>query len=171
MTIPIFSIIGWKNSGKTTLMARLVEEFTARGLSVSAIKHAHHSFDIDHPERDTFKLREAGARQIAIASPRRWALMHELKDEPEPPLDEIISHFSGAEIVLVEGYKSSQIPKIEARSKRSLTQSPLAGEFPSVVAIASDKDQEDNALPHFQIDDIPGIANFILRYLKIETDP
>ena len=170
MNIPIFSIVGWKNSGKTTLMARLVKEFTARGLAVSAVKHAHHSFDIDHPERDTFKLREAGARQIAIASPRRWALMHELRDEPEPSLEEIISHFSGADLILVEGYKSSQIPKIEARSKRSLTQSPLTSEFPSIVAVASDVDLEDSALPHFQIDEIPRIAEFILDYLKIETN-
>ncbi len=170
MNIPIFSIVGWKNSGKTTLMARLVKEFTARGLAVSAVKHAHHSFDIDHPERDTFKLREAGARQIAIASPRRWALMHELRDESEPSLEEIISHFSGADLILVEGYKSSQIPKIEARSKRSLTQSPLTSEFPSIVAVASDEDLEDSALPHFQIDEIPRIAEFILDYLKIETN-
>ena len=172
MTTPIFGIIGWKNSGKTTLMARLVEEFTNRGLVVSAIKHAHHTFDIDYPERDTFKLREAGARQIAISSPRRWAFMHELREETEPTLDDIIRHFSEANLILVEGYKSSQIPKIEARSQRSLTQSPLRDEFPSIVAVASDQiSKEEDSIPHFAIDEISDIADFILSYLEIEINP
>lgn len=166
---PIFGVIGWKNSGKTTLLARLVEEFTTRGYSVSAIKHAHHSFDIDHPGRDTYKLREAGARQVAIVSPRRWALMHEFRDEEEPPFAEILSHIRSADLVLVEGYKRGPFPKIEARSSRSITQEPLSEDDPRIVAVAADGDMVTGALPRFDINDITGIADFIAAHLTLES--
>ena len=98
--------------------------------------------------------------------------MHELREETEPTLDDIIRHFSKANLILVEGYKSSQIPKIEARSKRSLTQTPLRDEFPSIVAVASDQiSEEEDSIPHFAIDEISDIADFILRFLEIETNP
>lgn len=166
--LPIFGIIGWKNSGKTTLMARLVEEFTRRGYVVSAIKHAHHSFDIDHPGRDTYKLREAGARQVAIVSPRRWALMHELGDEEEPSFSEILSHIGSSDLVLVEGYKGGPFPKIEARSNRSRTSEPLSETDPLIVAIATDEDNGTGALPHHDINDISCIADFITSHLALE---
>ena len=167
MTYPIFGVIGWKNSGKTTLMARLLEEFTKRGYSVSAIKHAHHSFDIDHPGRDSYKFREAGARQVALVSPKRWALMHELRDEEKPDFDEILSHIGPCDLVLVEGYKGGPHPKIEARSTRSLTQQPLSGDDPQIVAVASDGEMDTGALPDFKINDIVGIADFIAGHLDL----
>ena len=167
MTYPLFGVIGWKNSGKTTLMARLLEEFTKRGYSVSAIKHAHHSFDIDHPGRDSYKFREAGARQVALVSPKRWALMHELRDEEKPDFDEILSHIGPCDLVLVEGYKGGPHPKIEARSTRSLTQQPLSGDDPQIVAVASDGEMDTGALPDFEINDIAGIADFIAGHLDL----
>ena len=167
MTYPIFGVIGWKNSGKTTLMARLLEEFTKRGYSVSAIKHAHHSFDIDHPGRDSYKFREAGARQVALISPKRWALMHELRDEEKPDFDEILSHIGPCDLVLVEGYKGGPHLKIEARSTRSLTQQPLSGDDPQIVAVASDGEMDTGALPDFEINDIAGIADFIAGHLDL----
>ena len=167
MTYPLFGVIGWKNSGKTTLMARLLEEFTKRGYSVSAIKHAHHSFDIDHPGRDSYKFREAGARQVALVSPKRWALMHELRDEEKPDFDEILSHIGPCDLVLVEGYKGGPHPKIEARSTRSLTQQPLSGDDPQIVAVASDGEMDTGALPDFEINDIVGIADFIAGQLDL----
>ncbi len=167
MTYPIFGVIGWKNSGKTTLMARLLEEFTRRGYSVSAIKHAHHSFDIDHPGRDSYKFREAGARQVALVSPKRWALMHELRDEEKPDFDEILTHIGPCDLVLVEGYKGGPHPKIEARSTRSLTQQPLSGDDPQILAVASDGEMDTGALPGFDINDIAGIADFVVGHLDL----
>lgn len=168
MTHKIFGVIGWKNSGKTTLMARLLEEFSRRGLVVSAIKHAHHSFDIDHPGRDSYKFREAGARQVALISPRRWALMHEFRDEEEPDFDEILSHIGSCDLVLVEGYKGGPFPKIEARSSRSLTQEPLSGDDQQIIAIACDDNTDTGALPGFDVNDIASIADFIAGHLGLE---
>ena len=168
MTHPIFGVIGWKNSGKTTLMALLLEEFTQRGYTVSAIKHAHHSFDIDHPGRDSYKFREAGARQVALVSPKRWALMHELRDEEKPDLTEILTHIGPCDLVLVEGYKGGPFPKIEARSNRSLTQEALSDDDQQIVAIASDGATDTGALPGFDMNDIAGIADFIAGHLGLE---
>lgn len=167
MTHPVFGVIGWKNSGKTTLMERLLEEFTRRGLKVSAIKHAHHSFDVDHPGRDSYKFREAGARQVALVSPKRWALMHELRDEEKPDLEEILSHIGPCDLVLIEGYKGGPHPKVEARSTRSLTQEALSDDDPQIVAVASDGDTDTGALPGFNVNDISGIADFIAGHLDL----
>jgi len=113
----IFGVTGWKNSGKTGLMERLITEFTARGLSVSSIKHAHHSFDIDHPGRDSYRHRDAGARQVLLASRNRWALMHELRNEDEPSLGDLLKQLLPVDLVLIEGYKRDRHPKIEAHRK------------------------------------------------------
>jgi molybdopterin-guanine dinucleotide biosynthesis protein B len=168
MTHLVFGVIGWKNSGKTTLMERLLEEFTQRGLKVSAIKHAHHSFDVDHPGRDSYKFREAGARQVALVSPKRWALMHELRDEEKPDFEEILSHIGPCDLVLVEGYKGGPHPKIEARSNRSLTQEALSDDDHKIVAVASDGETNTGDLPGFDVSDISGIADFIAGYLDLE---
>lgn len=168
MSPPVFGITGWKNSGKTTLMARLVAEFSSRGYAVSAVKHAHHSFDIDHPGRDSYKFREAGARQVALASPKRWALMHELRGDDPPGFEEILGHLAPCDLVLVEGYKRASFPKIEARSARSLTREPLSVNDPNILAIASDGATETGGLPHFALEDIAGIADFIVGTLGLE---
>ncbi len=170
MTHPVFGVIGWKNSGKTTLMERLLEEFSQRGYAVSAIKHAHHSFDVDHPGRDSYKFREAGARQVALVSPKRWALMHELRDEDKPDFEEILSHIGPCDLVLVEGYKGGPHPKIEARSARSLTQEALSDNDPQIMAVASDGETDTGALPGFDINDITGIADFIASNLGLAKE-
>jgi molybdopterin-guanine dinucleotide biosynthesis protein MobB len=120
--VNVFGIVGWKNSGKTGLMERLVTEITARGYSVSTIKHAHHSFDVDHEGKDSHRHRVAGARQVLLASRNRWALMHELRDEQEPTLAELLTQISPVDLVLIEGYKRDSHAKIEAH--RSETGSP-----------------------------------------------
>ncbi len=167
MTPPVFGIIGWKNSGKTTLMARLVAEFTERGYVVSAMKHAHHSFDVDHPGRDSYKFREAGAQEVVLASPNRWAIMHELRDNEPPDFHTLLSQVAPCDLVLVEGYKRGTHLKIEARSERCLTQEPLSVNDPNILAIASDGATETGGLPHFALEDIAGIADFIVGTLGL----
>ncbi len=101
----IFGIVGWKNTGKTGLMERLVSEVSSRGISVSTVKHAHHRFDVDHKGKDSYRHREAGAREVLLSSRTRWALMHEVREEAEPTLDELLAHLAPVDLVLVEGYK------------------------------------------------------------------
>jgi len=166
---PLFGVVGWKNAGKTTLTARLIGEFAARGFKVAAIKHSHHGFDVDQPGRDSYKFREAGAREVAIVSARRVAIMHELRDEEEPGLAEIAARLKGSDLLLVEGFKKNDHPKIEARRRESLQSDPLSRQIPGVVAIASDDETETDGLPCFALDDIPAIADFIAQYVKLET--
>jgi molybdopterin-guanine dinucleotide biosynthesis protein B len=165
----LFGVVGWKNSGKTTLMANLVRELARRGLAVSVIKHAHERFDIDHPGRDSFKLREAGAQQIALSSPRRFALMRELRNEPELPLEDVRAYIAPCDLVLVEGFKCQEFPKIETRRNGASSREPLYGTFPEIVAIASDRPgTEDGSLPTFHLDDTRGIADFIIAHLGLK---
>src|SRR5215469_14338296 len=109
----ILGLAGWSGSGKTTLMTALIPELVSRGISVSTVKHAHHSFDIDQPGKDSWRHRQAGAREVMVASAHRWALMHELRSAAEPSLEELLGRLSGADLVLVEGFKAHAHPKIE----------------------------------------------------------
>ena len=165
-TPPIFGIVGWKNSGKTTLMERLIEKFTLRGLTISAIKHAHHSFDVDHKSRDSYKFRSAGARRTAIVSRNRWAMIHELRDEDEPPLAEIIEHVGECDLILIEGYKSSTHDKLEVRNS-NIENKELAPNDPHIIAIAFQGDPSSATLPVFDVDNISEIANFIQKHCGI----
>lgn len=167
MTHKVFGIVGWKNSGKTTLVARLVKEFTRRGYTVSTIKHAHHAFDIDQPGRDSYRFREAGARQVVLVSGRRWALMHELRGEEPPTFEEMLDHIGDCDLVLVEGFKRGPFPKIEARSARSLTRDALSEDDPRIVAIADETGAGGNGLPCFNPQDVPAIADFIVDHLGL----
>ena len=168
MKPPLFGVVGWKNSGKTTLKANLVRELSGRGFIVSVIKHAHERFDIDHPGRDSFKLREAGAAQIALSSPRRFALMRELRDEPELSLEDLHAYLGSCNLVLVEGFKREDFPKIEIRRDGAASREPLQGNFPGIVAVASDRpDTETGGIPTFHLDDKKGIADFIIEYLGL----
>ena len=163
----IFGVTGWKNSGKTGLMERLITEFTARGLTVSSIKHAHHSFDIDHPGRDSYRHRDAGARQVLLASRNRWALMHELRDEDEPSLGDLLKQLSPVDLVLIEGYKRDRHPKIEAHRKE--TDQPLiAPEDETIVAVASDTSVAIDR-PVLDLNDTAAIANFIAQHLELDV--
>ncbi len=166
---PVFGITGWKNSGKTRLVTRLVAEFTARGFKVSTVKHAHHSFDIDHPETDSFRHREAGAVEVALVSGHRWALMHELRTENEPPLPEILDRLSPCDLVLIEGYKREDHPKIEARRLGSSDRGALAPTDPNVLAVAADHPLPGENLPVFDLDDIAAMADFIQAHLNLRS--
>ena len=163
----IFGVTGWKNSGKTGLMERLITEFTARGLTVSSIKHAHHSFDIDHPGRDSYRHRDAGARQVLLASRNRWALMHELRDEDEPSLGDLLKQLSPVDLVLIEGYKRDRHPKIEAHRKET-GQPLIAPEDETIVALASDTSVAIDR-PVLDLNDTAAIANFIAQYLELDV--
>ncbi|MGO4436104.1 molybdopterin-guanine dinucleotide biosynthesis protein B [Rhizobium sp. RAF56] len=164
----IFGIAGWKNSGKTGLMVRLVAEFTRRGYLVSTIKHAHHDFDIDKVGADSFRHREAGAHEVTIVSGTRFAIMHELRGGPEPSFEEILARIAPCDLVLIEGYKREPIPKIEARRQEAANREPLAPQDPHIVAIASDHPVDDaGSLAVFDLDDTQTIADFIATKLGL----
>ena len=163
----IFGVTGWKNSGKTGLMERLITEFTTRGLTVSSIKHAHHSVDIDHPGRDSYRHRDAGARQVLLASRNRWALMHELRDEDEPSLGDLLKQLSPVDLVLIEGYKRDRHPKIEAHRKET-GQPLIAPEDQTIVAVASDTSVAIDR-PVLDLNDTAAIANFIAQHLELNV--
>ena len=159
--VPIIGIAGWKKSGKTTLTTRLVAAFTRRGLKVATVKHAHHAFQIDDGETDSARHRRAGARQVAIVSGARWAIVTELDGAPEPNFEEIVAALEPADLVIVEGYKSAPIPKIEARREASWTKRSLAAEDPRVIAIAADHDVSGESVPVYALDDIGGLVALI----------
>jgi molybdopterin-guanine dinucleotide biosynthesis protein MobB/molybdenum cofactor guanylyltransferase len=161
----ILGISGWKNSGKTGLTVRLVEELTARGYRVSTIKHAHHDFDIDKVGADSFRHRQAGAHEVTIVSGTRYAIMHELRGNPEPAFEEVLSRLAPCDIVVIEGYKREPVPKIEARRLEAKSRVPLAPEDPHIVAIAADHVVEDAGLPVFDLDDTMALADFAERLL------
>lgn len=170
MTALVFGITGWKNSGKTTLVARLVTELRGRGLKVGVIKHAHHAFDIDHPGRDSHTIREAGANEVAVVSARRWALVHELRDgEPEPGLEEMLPRLAANDVVIVEGFKRTGHPKLEVRSAKAADTRPMDEIAPNIVALAADAPHDDPR-PQFGRDDIAGIADFIIAHLRLAPD-
>lgn len=161
--VPIIGIAGWKKSGKTTLTVRLVEEFTRRGLKVATVKHAHHAFQIDDGETDSARHRRAGAGQVAVVSGARWAVVTELNGGPEPNFEEVIAALEPADLIIVEGYKSAPIPKIEARRLQSFTRRSLADEDPNVIAIAADHLVENSDVPVFSLDDIKELADLVDR--------
>ena len=162
----IFGVVGWKNSGKTGLVERLVAELTGRGYCVSTLKHAHHSFDLDRPGKDSYRHRAAGAREVLLTSHRRWVLMHELGDAPEPSLEAHLARLEPCDLVIVEGWKREDYPKIEAN--RAETGQPLlAREDPAIVAVASDQPHPGLKLPVFDLDDTIAIAEFMLRTLGL----
>lgn len=164
----VFGVTGWKNSGKTSLVERLVAELTSRGLVVSTIKHAHHAADVDHEGTDTYRHRAAGARQVILSSPKRWALMSELREDDEPSLAELVAQIDHADVVLVEGFKSESHPKIEAYRQENGT-SLIAAENGSIVAVAAKGDVETN-LPVLDLDDTASVADFLLHYIGLGVE-
>ena len=157
----IYGVTGWKNAGKTGLMERLVAEITSRGLSVSTIKNAHHSFDVDHPGKDSHRHRVAGAHEVLLASKNRIALMQELRDHEEPELAHLLTRLSPVDLVLIEGYKRDRHPKIEAH--RAVTGQPLIAPGDDTIrAVASDVPLTLDR-PVFGLDDTIALADFVLR--------
>ena len=166
----VFGISGWKNSGKTGLTERLVAEFTRRGYRISTIKHAHHDFDIDKPGADSFRHRQAGATEVAIVSGTRFAIMHELRNEPEPPLADILARLAPCDLVLIEGYKREPVPKIEARRLEAKSREPLSPNDPHIIAIAADHPVANSELPVFDLDDTISIADFIVQITRLGAE-
>ena len=156
---------GWSGSGKTTLIEKLIPQFTRRGLRVSLIKHAHHTFDVDQPGKDSYRHRHAGASEVLVTSSRRWVLMHELRGAHEPSFDEQVERVSPCDLLLVEGFKFAPIPKLEVW--RAETGEPLLHPNDAhIVAVASDAKVETK-LPLLDLNDPERIAGFILGHLKL----
>lgn len=155
----VFGIAGFKNSGKTTLVTDLVQEYRRRGFRVGTIKHAHHDFDIDHPGKDSYQHREAGAEEVIIASARRWAQIRELGVSSEPSLAELIAQLGDLDIVLVEGYKLGSHPKLEVRREGIQGINATDSE---VVAIVADRQIPGESIPVLIRRDVARIADFIL---------
>lgn len=168
--IPLLGICAYGSGcGKTTLLTRLIPVLIERGMRISIIKHAHHNFDIDHPGKDSYKLRQAGAVQTLLGSSRRWALMTELAAERDPQLEELARHLDStlADLVLVEGFKQSPIPKLEVH-RPSLGVPLLAKHDPNIIAVAADA-PVDTALPVLDLNNAAAIAEFILQWHKAQT--
>jgi len=159
-----FGLAGWSGSGKTTLLTALIPELIARGVTVSTIKHAHHAFDIDSPGKDSWRHREAGAREVMISSARRWALMRELRGAAEPSLDDLIGRMTPVDLLLVEGFKRHAHPKLEVH-RPSLGKPLLYPDDPHIVAIACDAPLAmPLPLPLLPLADAAAIATFVLEH-------
>jgi len=159
----LYGVTGWKNCGKTTLVERLVAELVGRGMKVSAVKHAHHGFDVDERGRDSWRHRQAGASQVLVASRRRWALMTELPGgAEEPSLAALQRQLAPVDLVLVEGYKRDRHPKVEVW-RQACGQEPLAKSDDSVRAVAGDAVIPGIRQPQFALDDVAAVAGFILQ--------
>jgi molybdopterin-guanine dinucleotide biosynthesis protein B len=159
----IIGLAGWSGSGKTTLIKKVIPCLIARGLKVSTLKHAHHGFDLDHPGKDSFFHRAAGATEVVVSSARRFAILHELRDEPEWDLPALVARMSPVDLVLVEGYKRDSFPKLEIH--RAANGKPLIHpDDPHVVAIATDIALADAKVPVVDLDDIEAIADMLTRH-------
>ena len=166
----VFGIAGYSGSGKTTLLEKLLPRFTALGLRVSVIKHAHHTFDIDKPGKDSYRHREAGASEVLLASSKRWVMMNELRGAPEPTLQEYLAHFSPCDLILVEGFKQEAIPKLEVHRPAN-GKLPLWPENPHIVALACDEPLASPLPGHLSLldlNDADAIVRFILGAVKLE---
>lgn len=167
MTHKLFGITGWKNSGKTTLTERLVQELTKRGYRIATVKHAHHNFDIDHVGTDSWRHRNAGAAEVAIVSSARFAIMHENLGEEEPSLQAIVGKLAPCDLVLIEGYKRESHQKIELRRSGGHVGPPLCEDDSSIVAIASDHLVQHEKLPVFDLDAIEEIADYVVQLMEL----
>jgi molybdopterin-guanine dinucleotide biosynthesis protein B len=159
----IIGLAGWSGSGKTTLIKKLIPCLIARGLKVSTLKHAHHGFDLDQPGKDSFFHRAAGATEVIISSAKRFAILHELRDEAEWDLPDLVAKMSPVDLVLVEGYKRDAFPKLEVH--RAANGKPLIHpEDPHIVAIAADVPVPSAKVPVIDLNDIDGITDVLLTY-------
>jgi len=164
----VFGIAGWSGSGKTTLLVSLLPELARRGITVSTVKHAHHDFDIDKPGKDSFVHRMSGASEVIIGSATRWALMHELRGTPEPALSELMSHMAPVDLYLIEGFKWEAHAKLEIH-RPSVGKPLLQPDDPTILGIASDAKIEGVSVPVLDVNDISGIADFILERCRLKA--
>jgi molybdopterin-guanine dinucleotide biosynthesis protein B len=159
----VFGFAGFSGSGKTTLIEQLIPLFTGRGLRVSLIKHAHHTFDVDQPGKDSYRHRQAGAQEVLISSSRRWALMHELRGQAEPSLDALIERMSACDLLLVEGFKRAAMPKLEV-FRKAVGEAPLHPHDAQIVAVATDAPMQA-PIPVLDLNQPAAICEFILEHL------
>ena len=160
MPMRVIGLAGWSGAGKTTLITKVIPVLKGRGLKVATVKHAHHEFDLDRPGKDSWLHREAGASEVAVVSSRRWALIHELNDEPEPPLADILAKLSPVDLVIIEGFKRLAHPKLEIY--RAGVGKPLIyPEDDCIVAIATDAPLPQAQLPVLMLDDVEAIASVL----------
>jgi molybdopterin-guanine dinucleotide biosynthesis protein B len=157
----IIGLAGWSGAGKTTLIAKLIPGILARGLKVSTLKHAHHGFDVDRPGKDSYEHRMAGATEVLVGSQKRFALMHELRDEPEPGLPALLAKLSPVDLVIIEGYKREPHPKLEV-FRASIGKPLIHPDDPHVVAIASDVALPHAKVPRVALDDTAAIIDILL---------
>lgn len=158
----IIGLAGWSGSGKTTLITKVIPRLIARGHKVSTLKHAHHGFDVDQPGKDSFFHREAGATEVIVSSAKRFAVLHELRDEPEWNLSALLTKISPVDLVLIEGFKRDEFPKLEVH--RADNGKPLLqpGD-PHIIAIASDQKLPGAKVPVLDLNDIEAIADLLLE--------
>jgi molybdopterin-guanine dinucleotide biosynthesis adapter protein len=157
----VLGIAGWSGSGKTTLITKLIPLLAGRGVRVATLKHAHHAFDVDTPGKDSYEHRKAGACEVIVSSARRWVQMHEVGDGTEATLAQLLTRLSPCNLVLVEGFKTEQHPKLEV-FRRAVGKTPLHPEDKRIVAIASDESFPDAGIPTVDINDIAAVAEVIL---------
>jgi molybdopterin-guanine dinucleotide biosynthesis adapter protein len=162
--VKVIGIVGWSGSGKTTLLTRLIPLLRAKGLTVSTVKHTHHGFDMDRPGKDTYRHREAGAREVLVAAGSRWALLHEVAGA-EPGLPDLLTRLEPVDLVLVEGFKTHPFPKLEVY-RPTLGKPPIWPEQPEIAAIATDStiDADRLVLP---LNDPAAVADWVLRFPTI----
>ncbi|MBT6096182.1 MAG: molybdopterin-guanine dinucleotide biosynthesis protein B [Rhodospirillaceae bacterium] len=164
----IFGVVGWSGSGKTTLMRELLPNLIARGLRVSTMKHTHHNFDIDKPGKDSHMHREAGAYEVLITGAKRWALLHENRDEQEPDIDTLLANMAPVDLVLIEGFKKHPHRKLEVL-RPAIGKPMIADTDDSIVAIASDQAMETASVPVLDLNDVAAIGDFIVDYCMLEV--
>jgi molybdopterin-guanine dinucleotide biosynthesis adapter protein len=156
----IIGLAGWSGSGKTTLATRLIPVLVGRGLKIATVKHAHHEFDVDQPGKDSWLHRQAGASEVAVVSSRRWAIVHELGQEPEPPLTDMLAKLSLVDLVIVEGFKRHAHPKLEVY--RAAVGKPLLHpDDDCIVAVATDAPLPQAQVPVLMLNDIERIADVL----------
>src|SRR5258707_13619522 len=159
----ILGLAGWSGSGKTTLITKLIPRLIARGLRVSTLKHAHHGFDMDKPGKDSFVHRVAGATEVIISSAKRWAILHELREEPEWDMRDLVAKMSPVDLVLVEGFKRDAFPKLEIH--RADNGKPLLHpDDAHIVAVACDSALPAAKVPVVDLNDIDAIADLLMKH-------
>jgi molybdopterin-guanine dinucleotide biosynthesis protein B len=167
--LKVLGIVGWSGSGKTTLLTAMLPLLLARGVTVSTVKHTHHGFDMDRPGKDTYRHREAGAREVLVASGERWALLHEVTG-PEPRLPELLARMQPVDLVLVEGFKTHPFPKLEVY-RPALGKPPIWHSEPEIVAVAADAPLASCDRTLLPLNDPTAIVEWLLQFLVLEPRP
>lgn len=165
--IRVFGLIGWSGSGKTTLITAVIDDLVGRGISVSTMKRAHHGFDVDHPGKDSYLHRAAGATEVMVTSAKRWALMHESRGDPEPSIEDAARLMTQVDLLLIEGFKHHAHDKLEVH-RPSIGKTLLAPSDPHIVAVASDEELTGLEVPLLDLNNQIAVADFIVRHCKLE---